>query len=58
MFIAAARDALKAGCAIVGDVPAVVAALDQTRLVHLNYSIEMLIANPPITDAADAEQAF
>ncbi len=41
-----------------GDVPAVVAALDQTRLVHLNYSIEMLIANPPITDAADAEQAF
>jgi precorrin-8X/cobalt-precorrin-8 methylmutase len=56
--IAAARDALKAGCAIVGDVPAVVAALDHTRLAHLNCSIETLIANPHITDAADAEQAF
>jgi len=56
--IAAARNALKAGCAIVGDVPAVVAALDHTRLAHLNCSVATLIANPHITDAADAEQAF
>lgn len=56
--ITAARDALKAGCAIVGDVPAIVAALDHNRLAHLNCSIETLIANPHITDAVDAEQAF
>jgi precorrin-8X/cobalt-precorrin-8 methylmutase len=56
--IAAARDALKAASPIVGDVPAVVAALDHTRLAHLNCSVETLIANSHITDAADAEQAF
>lgn len=33
--IAAAHNALKSGCQIVGDVPAVVAALDQTRLAKL-----------------------
>lgn len=56
--IAAAREALKAGCSIVGDVPAVVAALDQTRLAHLQCLTQTLIADPHITDAVDAEQAF
>ncbi|MBD2022539.1 precorrin-8X methylmutase [Leptolyngbya sp. FACHB-36] len=56
--IAAARDALNAGCTIVGDTPAVVAALDHTRLAHLHCSTEMLVNNPHVTDAADAEQAF
>jgi precorrin-8X/cobalt-precorrin-8 methylmutase len=56
--IAAARNALKAGSLIVGDVPAVVAGLDRTRLAHLNCSVEPLIANSHITDAADAEQVF
>ena len=56
--IAAARDALKLGCQVVGDVPAVVAAFDQTRLAHLQCPVETLIANPHITSAAEAEQAF
>lgn len=56
--IATARDALKAGCKIVGDVPAVVAALDHVRLAHLQCPVETLIANPHITNAADAEQSF
>ena len=56
--IAAARDALKAGCPVVGDVTPVIAALDQTRLAHLNCSIETLINDLHITDAAEAEQAF
>lgn len=56
--IAAARDALKSGCQVVGDVPTVIAALDQTRLAHLKCPVETLIANPHITSAAEAEQAF
>ena len=56
--IAAARNTLKAGCQIVGDVPAVVAAFDQTRLAHLGCRVKTLIDNPHITDAAEAEQAF
>jgi precorrin-8X/cobalt-precorrin-8 methylmutase len=56
--IAAARDSLKAGCQVVGDVPAVVGALDQTRLAHLKCSVETLIADPHITSAADAEDNF
>lgn len=56
--IAAARDALKAGCQVVGDVPSVVAAFDQTRLAHLKCSVETLIADLHITSAAEAEQAF
>ena len=48
--ITAARDALKAGCAIVGDVPAVVAALDHnsryistviTIPIHLGRSLKV-----------------
>ena len=56
--IAAARDALKLGCPIVGDVPAVAAAFDRTRLAHLQCPVETLIADPHITSAAEAEQAF
>lgn len=56
--IAAARDALTAGYQIVGDVPAVVAALDQTRLAHLGCRIETLIDDPHVTSAVEAEQAF
>lgn len=56
--IAAARDALKSGCQVVGDVPTVIAALDQTRLAHLNCPVETLIADPHITSVAEAEQAF
>ncbi len=56
--IAAARDALKMGCQIVGDVIPVVAAFDRTRLAHLNCSVATLIADLHITSAADAEQAF
>ncbi len=56
--ISAARDALKAGCQIVGDAAPVVSALDQTRLAHLKCPVETLIADLHITGAADAEQAF
>lgn len=43
--IAAARDALKANCTIVGDILPVVSALDQTRLAHLDCPVETLIAD-------------
>ena len=56
--IAAARDALKSGCQVVGDVPAIVAAGDRTRLAHLGCQITTLIDNPHLTDAAEAEQEF
>lgn len=56
--IAAARDALRAGCQIVGDVPVVVAALDQTRLAHLSCPVKTLIDDPHVTSAVDAERAF
>ena len=56
--IAASRNALKAGCQIVGDVSPVVAALDQNRLAHLGCSVKTLIADPHITSVAEAEQAF
>lgn len=56
--IAAARDSLKAGCQVVGDVPAIVGAIDQTRLAYLNCSVKTLLADPHITSAADAETSF
>ncbi len=56
--IAAARDRLKAGCQVVCDVPAVVGAIDQTRLAHLKCSVKTLIADPHITSAAEAETSF
>ena len=56
--IAVARTRLRAGCKIVGDVRSVVAALDQTRLSHLNCQVETLINDLHISSAAEAEQAF
>ena len=56
--IAASRDALKTGCQVVADVPPVFAALDKTRLAHLGCSVEVLIDNPHISTAAEAEQEF
>jgi precorrin-8X/cobalt-precorrin-8 methylmutase len=56
--LAKSREALKAGCQVVGDIPAVVAALDQTRLAYLGCQIGTLIDNPHITSAAEAEQEF
>ncbi|MGF1480580.1 MAG: precorrin-8X methylmutase [Cyanophyceae cyanobacterium] len=56
--IAASREALKGGCAVVGDIPTVTAALDQTRLSHLGCQTTTLINDPHITDAIEAEQAF
>ncbi|MEM1242677.1 MAG: precorrin-8X methylmutase [Cyanobacteria bacterium P01_H01_bin.26] len=54
----AARDALKQGCPVLGDIPAVVTALDQTRLAHLGCSIQTLIDNPHVNSAAEAEETF
>ncbi|HEY9617955.1 MAG TPA: precorrin-8X methylmutase [Microcoleaceae cyanobacterium] len=56
--IATARDALKIECSVVTDVPIVATALDQTRLAHLNCSVQMLIDDPHITGVNEAEQAF
>lgn len=56
--IAVARHSLSNQCHIVGDVPAVVAALDKTRLAHLNCRVETLIDDPHITSVGEAEQAF
>ncbi|NEQ55137.1 MAG: MerR family transcriptional regulator, partial [Leptolyngbya sp. SIO3F4] len=54
----AARETLKQGCTVVGDIPAVVTALDQTRLAHLGCSVQTLIDNPHISSAAEAEETF
>ncbi|NJL87466.1 MAG: MerR family transcriptional regulator [Leptolyngbyaceae cyanobacterium SM1_1_3] len=56
--IKAARTALTAECTVVGDVPAVVASLDQARLTHLGCGWQTLIDNPHLDSAADAEQQF
>lgn len=56
--VAAARSALKVGCPVVVDVPAVAAMLDHPRLAHLSCPVETLIDDPHITGADDAEQAF
>lgn len=56
--IAVARHALQAGCQVVGDISAVTATFDQTRLAHLGCQIATLIDNPHITNAAEAEQEF
>lgn len=56
--IAAARDSLNAGCQVIGDVSAVVGAIDQTRLAHLKCSVKTLMSDPHITSAADAEASF
>ncbi len=54
----AARDALKQGCTVVGDIPAVAAALDQTRLAHLGCPVQTLIDNPHINSVDEAEATF
>ncbi|HEY9881013.1 MAG TPA: precorrin-8X methylmutase [Leptolyngbyaceae cyanobacterium] len=56
--VASAREALKAGCSIVTDLPAVAANLDHTRLAHLGCPVKTLIDDPHITGAREAEQAF
>lgn len=56
--IAAARNALQSGCVVAADVPAVSAAFDQTRLAHLNCTIQTLIADPHISSVTEAEQMF
>ncbi|MGK7876994.1 MAG: precorrin-8X methylmutase [Xenococcaceae cyanobacterium] len=56
--IKAAREALSAGCTVIGDIPSVVATLDQTRLAHLGCQWTSLMDNPHIDSAADAEQTF
>ncbi|MFM7447597.1 MAG: precorrin-8X methylmutase [Leptolyngbyaceae cyanobacterium] len=56
--LTASHNALKSGCRVVMDVPAVSAALDQTRLTHLGCDVQVLMDNPHITSAAEAEQAF
>lgn len=56
--IAAARNALKSGCQVVGDVQAIAAAFDSTRLAHLRCEILTLIDNPHITNVLEAEQEF
>ncbi len=56
--IAASREALKAGCHIVADVPLIYAALDQTRLAHLGCTTDTLINDCHISSASEAEQAF
>ncbi len=56
--IRVARDTLKQGCTVVSDIPAVITALDQTRLAHLGCSVQTLIDNPHINNAAEAEQTF
>lgn len=55
---AASRDALSISCQIIADVPPVLAALDLSRLAHLGCSVKSLIADPHITSATEAEQAF
>ena len=56
--VQAARQSLTAGCTIVGDIPAVVAALDQTRLTHLRCQWTTLVDNPHVDSATEAEQVF
>jgi precorrin-8X/cobalt-precorrin-8 methylmutase len=56
--IAAARKALKAGSPVLTDVPMVSAALDQTRLAHLNCISDTLIADPHVSSVTEAEQTF
>jgi precorrin-8X/cobalt-precorrin-8 methylmutase len=56
--IAASREALKAGCLVIADVPMVMTALDQPRLRHLGCKTATLIDDPHITSATDAEQLF
>jgi len=62
---AAARNALKSGCQVVGDIQAMpaagfayAAAFDSPRLAHLGCEIATLIDNLHITNVLEAEQEF
>lgn len=56
--IRAARDGLQQGLTVVGDIPAVVAALDRTRMAHLGCSMQTLLDDPHINGVEDAERKF
>jgi precorrin-8X/cobalt-precorrin-8 methylmutase len=56
--ISAAREALSNGCQVIGDVPIVTAAFDQTRLAHLHCNAQTLTSDPHISSVAEAEAAF
>lgn len=56
--IGISREMLACGCPIIVDLPMVAHALDQTRLAHLNCSVQTLMDNPHITDVSEAEVAF
>lgn len=54
--IAAARDSLRSGCTVIGDVPAVTNTLDCTRLAHLGCQWTTLLEDPHISSVTEAEQ--
>ena len=56
--IRAARDGLQQGLTVVGDIPAVVAALDRARLAHLGCSVQALLDDPHVNGVEDAERQF
>lgn len=56
--IKAARDSLRAGCTVVGDVRPVMSALDQTRLSHLGCRMMTLLDDPHVHSMAETEHRF
>ncbi|MGF1676169.1 MAG: precorrin-8X methylmutase [Rivularia sp. (in: cyanobacteria)] len=56
--IAEARNALQNNCEIVVDVPPVFAALDHTRIAHLGVKVNILMDDPHIYSASEAENKF
>ncbi|MBF2047678.1 MerR family transcriptional regulator [Leptolyngbya sp. NK1-12] len=55
LAIKAAREALKAGCQIVTDVPVILSALDQVRLAHLGCQATAFLDDPHISTISEAE---
>ena len=53
-----ARNALKNNCEIVVDIPPVSAALDHTRAAHLGTKVNILINDPHVYTASEAENQF
>ena len=56
--IKAARETLSSGCTVVSDLPAIAAALDQTRLTHLGCQQVTLLNNPHLDSVTEAEQTL
>ena len=56
--IASSRNALKNNCEIVVDIPPVSAALDHTRTAHLGTKVNILINDPHVYTASEAENQF